>query len=449
MSYPFKARPQNAVCYAPFDECGGASGVSNHGAEKAPLGIDGGIVGRPNRIKPNEIRENEPFHREKRRALWALSRTAASLLYPEWTPKEQVKGVATCRYAMQSKANGVDVYLSEYGDDGQKRASYSGLQTCGLVWQCPACAARISETRRRQLNDGLVWAKAQGHRIAMITLTARHGADDDLESLLRGMKDAKRRLHQHRAWKSIKRDVVAVLTATEVTHGRNGWHPHFHMIVIVKTKAAYAALSRLGDPWRGALRAEGLDGAAAAFDCQGASAAGRYVGKWGAGEELTLSGQKRGRGKGQTPLQLLEAYKAGNEKSGELWLEYVAAFYRRSQLDGLTKLVRLAGLEAISDEDAAQDQGQDDQLRDEEPTVNIDADTWRSKARRKRTDILDAAEENGAAGVWSVIHGPGARCDIARPPPPKPGGLIEQLMASIQRPQAGGRPPPGPQAGSG
>lgn len=447
---------QSVVLRAPFDTSSGGSMPPNRisqaarqGRAAGALGIYGGMVGRSASDPSPSSVEKPPIWQERRRTIWALSRTAAGLLYPAGTPKDQIKGVATCRWAVQSKAAGVDVHLSDYQESGQRRASFGGLQTCGLVWTCPACAARISETRRRQVNAGLEWAKEQGYRIAMMTLTTRHGEGDELAALLAAMKRAKKRLHQHRAWKRLKPEVVAMLTATEVTHGRNGWHPHFHVVVIVETEEAEAALARLGDPWRGALRAESLDGAAAAFDVQDASAAGRYVSKWGAGEELTMSGKKTAKGKGRTPLQLLEAHKAGSEEAGELWLEYAAAFHRRTQLDGLAKLVRLAGLEEISDEEAAQDEAQDGQERDEEPVANIDADTWRQKARRRRTDILDAAEADGAAGVWSVIHGPGARCDIVRPPPPKPGGLIEQLMSSVQRPRALGRPPPGPPAGSG
>lgn len=393
------------------------------------------MVGRSAAETSSPKAENPRNWQEKRRTIWALSRTAAGLLYPAGTPKEELKGVATCRWAVQSKAAGVDVHLSDYQESGQRRASFGGLQTCGLLWLCPACAARISETRRRQLNAGLEWAKAQGYRVAMMTLTARHGDGDELAALLSAMKRAKKRLHQHRAWKRLKPDVVAVLTATEVTHGQNGWHPHFHVVVIVETEEAEAALANLGDPWRGALRAEGLDGAAAAFDIQDASAAGRYVSKWGAGEELTMSGKKKAKGKGRTPLQLLEACKAGNKEAGELWLEYAAAFHRRTQLDGLKKLVDLAGLEDMTDAEAAQDEAQDGQDHDQEPVANIDSDTWRQKARKRRTDILDAAEAEGAAGVWSVIHGPGARSDIARPPPPRPGGLIERLLAQVRRPE--------------
>lgn len=447
---------KNQVLRAPLDMSGGGSAASNRpGAGRAKggqgqleaggaaaLGIDGGIVGRSAApITPAasmKTGKSGPVWQETRRTIWALSRTAASLLFPRGTPAKEVKGVGTCRWSVRSRVDGVDVNMSAY-ESGQRRASFSGLQTCGLVWQCPACAARISETRRRQVNSGLEWAKGQGYRIAMLTLTARHGAGDDLKLLLNGMKEAKRRLHQHRTWKRIKSDVVAVLTATEVTHGRNGWHPHFHMIVIVRTKEAEAALALLGDPWRGALRAEGLDGADAAFDCRDASTVGRYVSKWGAGEELTLSGKKRAKGKGRTPLNLLEAHKAGNEEAGHLWLEYVAAFHRRTQLDGLSKLVRLAGLDELTDEEAANDEAQEGQEQ-EGPIATIDSETWRTRARYRRTDILDAAEDDGAAGVARVLSGRNAwrKSDLIEddpeplpPPPVLPDGLRDQLMRSI------------------
>jgi hypothetical protein len=266
----------------------------------------------------------------------------------------------------------------------------------------------------------------------MITLTARHGEEDELKDLLGRMKRAKRRLHQHRAWKRIKPEIVAKpITATEVTYGRNGWHPHFHMLVIVETDDAAFELEGLGNAWRGALRAEGLSGAGAAFDCQGATEAGQYVGKWGAGEELTLSGKKRAKGKGKTPLQLLEAHKAGNPDTGQLWLEYVEAFRGRTQLDGLKALVDIAGLDDLTDAEAALDQEQEGQEREEEPIANIDNDTWRERGRIRRTDILDAAESNGAAGVWSVIDGVTVSNDLAQPPPPRPGGLIDQLLDDL------------------
>lgn len=464
MSWPFNLRSQNPVCFAPFDTDRGASthGESHRiphvdyqpkgrdeGRAEGPLGIDGGIVGHISEKAPSKKPAKQgkkkappPHHwQELRRALWALSRTAAKLVYPDGTPAKQLKGVATCRWAVRSRVDGVDVMMSTYDQTGQKRASYNGLQTCGLVWQCPACAARISETRRRQVNAGLEWAKAQGYRIVMLTLTARHGEEDSLKDLLARMKEAKRAFHQHRRWKNLKPDLVAMLTATEVTHGKHGWHPHFHVIVIVRTAEAEAALADLGDTWRASLRGQGLDGADAAFDCQNATAAGRYVSKWGAGEELTLSGKKRAKGKGRTPLNLLEACKAGNEKAGELWLEYEAAFYRRTQLDGLSKLVRMSGQQELTDAEAAQDEAQDGQEREEAPLVNIDTQTWKERGRHRRTDILDAAEKEGAGGVRRVLHGeddPDDLIEVEKPiPPPYLGKTAKAaLEAMLARHQA-------------
>ena len=444
---------KNEVLRAPLDMSGGGASASNRSAaggtkkarqgrpkaaSGASLGINGGIVRRkapPIQSSPAKSASSKPPHwQEVRRTIWSLSRTAASLIYPRGTPSREIKGVGTCRWAVQSRQDGVDVNMSTYGEGTAQRASFGGLQTCGLVWQCPACAARISETRRRQVNDCLAWAKTEGYQIVMLTLTARHGAEDQLKALLGGMKRAKQRLHRHRAWARLKPDIVAILTATEVTHGKNGWHPHFHMIVIVKTKEAKEGLSHLGAAWRGALRAEGLDGADAAFDCRDASSVGRYVSKWGAGEELTMSGKKRAKGKGQTPLNLLEAHKAGNKDAGALWLEYVEAFHGRSQLDGLTKLVRLAGLDELTDAEAAKDEAQADQAQ-EGPLTNIPHPIWVAGARRKRTDILDAAEDCGADGVWRVIDGKVADdedvIETPEPAPPEPPSILPDSIRGI------------------
>lgn len=460
--------PQSFVLRAPLDASRGASSYGESSSREArqgrvggraagALGIDGGIVGRfeadapaAKPTKQGKRKTLPPHHwQELRRTIWVLSRTAAKLVYPEGTPAKQIKGVGTCRWAVRSNVDGVDVMMSTYDESGQKRASYNGLQTCGLVWQCPACAARISETRRRQVNTGLEWAKAQGHRIVMLTLTARHGEDDNLKDLLSGMKEAKRAFHQHRRWKKIKPDVVAMLTATEVTHGKNGWHPHFHVVVIVRSAEAEAALADLGDTWRASLRGQDLDGADAAFDCQNATAAGKYVSKWGAGEELTLSGKKRAKGKGQTPLNLLEAHKAGNEDAGDLWLEYVAAFHRRTQLDGLAKLVRMSGQEELTDAEAAQDEAQKGQEREEAPLVNISSADWKERGRQRRTDILDAAESDGAAGVRRVLYGdeydPDELIETERAiPPPYLGKTAKAALSAMIERRGSGlvKPPP-------
>lgn len=421
-----------------------------------PLGTYGSIVGRSDTSKPWQ---------ERREALYRLQRTAVSLLFPAGTPAAEIKGTGTCRWAVQSKTNGVDVMMSHYEETGQDRASFKGLQNCGAVWTCPVCAQRISETRRKEMNVAMKHARDEKLLVKMATYTSQHSIDDDLQTMLQGMKDAKRALEQRRDYKKFKADdLVGSIVATEVTHGKNGWHVHFHVIYFLRTKAGADFLGGLGDAWRTALRGVGLDGADAAFDCQNAENAAGYVAKWGAAEELTLSGKKKAKKGGMNPLQLLEAYAAGNEEAGELWLEYSKRFHGRNQLSWSRGLKALMGVDDVSDEDAAGDEVQDDQEQEEDPLMNISHSDWRATGRYRRTRILDAAEVEGAKGIDAVLSEPWskdltddviddadecpakqARNDAARrvmdnliaeiddAMKPKPGGLAERALSLVRK----------------
>ena len=398
-----------------------------------------------------------------------------------------------------SKSAGVDVNLTTY-EGGATVANFGGLQTCGSVWLCPICGKRISETRRGELNQLLAWAREQGLRPVMLTLTARHRHGDDLKQQLAAMKKAKQRLRQRKAWRRIKGRIVGTVTATEVTHGKNGWHTHFHEILLIQptdceieqTRAIRAELAKmpkgkekneafdtegariereamkvldgLAKVWRACLTGVGLSGGRAAWHVQGAAAAGRYVTKWGAGEEMTLSSAKTGQGKGRTPLQLLSAAHDGDEEAGKLWQVYGIAFKGARQLVWSPGLKARAGIGEVSDEDAAQDERQDD-AEDAGALLNIEHDDWvggavRLGARHRRGRILDAAEAGGAAAARAVVEQSDdevapvelVEIDPARDAPwtPPPGGIAAAALAAIWPPQGqasvgGAQAPPGRQ----
>lgn len=370
--------------------------------------------------------------REGRAKRFKLQRVAARLLQGQGR-------VGLCRYSVVSKAAGVDVVTSRYGS-GERHAHYEGTQTCGSVWLCPCCGARISETRRRELNDLLAWARSQGLRPVMITLTTRHSAGDRLADQLDAMKKAKQRMRQRREWRGFRDRIAGTVTATEVTHGGHGWHTHFHEIILMRADdedEAVEALQGLGDVWRRCLVGVGLSGGRAAFDVQGAAAAGKYVGKWGAAEELTFKDAKEGRSGGRTPMQLLADAEAGDEHAARLWKEYAAAFHGRRQLVWSPGLKAEAGIDEIDDASAATDEKQDEQ--EEEARENVDYETWRRVARRdrdRRAELLDRAERVGPeAAVDEMLEG-GLEVDeieelIDAPPSPVPGGLRERLVASV------------------
>ena len=63
-------------------------------------------------------------------------------------------------------------------------ASYGGLQTCGSVWTCPICAAKIAERRRLEIQAAMAQHRAQGGEVHLLTLTTPHTRFDVLDELL-------------------------------------------------------------------------------------------------------------------------------------------------------------------------------------------------------------------------------------------------------------------------
>ena len=350
---------------------------------------------------PNKTKEKR--RHDGRAARFRHQRHAAHLL----GGRNRVRG---CRWSVSSLNDGVDLVTSNYGDGSGVRAHYEGLQTCGSVWHCPCCGARISETRREELGQLLRWARSQGLHVNMLTMTARHGRDDDLSILLDGMKNAKQRWARHRSYRNIRDVMVGSVTATEVTGGgQHGWHPHFHVIVVTTEAVDWDPLR---DAWLASLRGAGLDGTGSGWDVRDAREVGTYIAKWGAAEELALAGQKKGRaGGGMTPAQLLAAScDDGDGYAGLLWSEYARVFQGRRQLVWSRGLKSLAGIDDVDDQEAAADERQEEQV--EEDRANISSRDFREHVanRKNRRDVADRrayvlsrAEELGASVVAAEI----------------------------------------------
>lgn len=300
------------------------------------------------------------------------------------------KRLSHCGYV----ARKFDVALERNGETG--RAGFDGLKTCASVWCCPCCSPRISARRKGELDLLLSGARSSGFAVVMLTLTARHDRRVKLAPFLDALKDAKRRFRRRREWRALKPVFVGSVTATEVTHGRNGWHPHFHEIVVLDCPPAdaLAFFEGLRGAWLACLHGVGLSGNDAAFQVQPAQAAGSYVAKFGAAEELALQGAKRGRNGSRGPWQLLDDARDGDAQSAAIWLEYALAFRGRRQLVWSPGLKARFGVAETTDDDAAAE------IDPAEPAV-ITLRAWAGAsngwrlARRRRCALLYAAESGG------------------------------------------------------
>lgn len=419
MSSPFESRPQNPVLKAPFD-AGGGGGLSSNRPGPAPVGhfdfSRSEAAGGARLDTTADFGSHFPTKKRKRKASTSARQEARADRFrqlkfaaPFVAQHTGLLRMWSCRQNAQSVQAGVDVVTSQYRKDPEQLAHYEGVQTCGYLKYCPCCARRIAETRRAEMNLLLTWARAAGYTVQMMTLTARHGIEDPLLDLVMGIKAAKSALHRHRTWRTkIVPYIVGTVTGFEIVGGGEaGWHPHFHVIVITKVPVD---LDKLKDPWLASLRGKGLDGTGAGWKVQDASHAGDYVAKWGAGEEMTLTDKKRGRKGGVTPFQLLaSACDERDERSLALWIEYLKATPQIQVLRWSNGLKALVGVDEKSDEEAARDDKQEEQV--ETGRANIPNGSWRKvpggKGRRdRRAEILNIAERDGAeAAAAAAIAG--------------------------------------------
>jgi hypothetical protein len=328
---------------------------------------------------------------ESRNTRFKHQRSAALLL-------EKGSRTGLCMWCVASLQYGVDVIHNPT----EQKSRYNGLQTCGSVWSCPCCAARISEQRRNELNQLLAWSRKKDYAIFMLTLTTRHNKKQSLKEVLDKLKDAKKRLAQHSAFKRIKPKLIGYVTATEVNGGGpNGWHPHFHIIFIIDDfePEACSLLESLRSAWLKCLTTAGLSGNDAAFQVQAADHAHRYVGKWGAGEELAL-GHKKSSREGRSPFQLLADFSDNaDHRAGELFKEYAKVFKGRRQLIWSDGLKDLANIELMTDEKASEleELTQADKL-----IYHFGSKSW-ARVREHRSTILKFSELAGTPGVDACV----------------------------------------------
>lgn len=381
-------------------------------AVSAPLGIFANTVHTPLVVKRERETPADTADVQNRKARFQLQRAAQGLL--------QGQRVHHCQRSTMSSA-GVLVYKSAKG------ASYGNLATCGSVWHCPICSARITEARRQELQAAInTWAK-QGGEVYLMSLTFPHLDPQRLEDNLKLFSAALKRFKNSRAFKNTMQAVGAPgsIRSLEVTHGKNGWHPHTHDLIFAEA----GQLDRLRDlqmAWIETLIKTGIaercqlnDMLKAAFDVQNGDYAAEYVAKfgheateaskiitentWGASHEMTKAYAKVGkRLGGRTPFTLLADFIKGDKDSGELFVEFGLQFKGKRQLfwsPKLRKALRLADAERTDAEIAAEP------LPDREFVTSLTHDHWKLVlSRNARFEVLRVAQDEGADGVARLLE---------------------------------------------
>jgi hypothetical protein len=307
----------------------------------------------------------------------------------------------------------VDSHVEIRTKDGS--AYYCGVETCGNVWLCPVCSAKIHRRRADELRDALAIWQTSGHAATLVTVTVPHDLDDRLVRLVEAERTAWAKVTAGAAWQRLKRKlgVAGHIIALELTWGDDhGWHPHYHVLNEDLDASAIAALhghihSRLATSCRDhGLRDPGQLHAVRIDPNVSASAAGAYIAKsadWTPAEELTRGDLKTSRVGSRTPFQILaDHYQTGDTRDRDLWREY-SRVTRSLAAVRWSRGLRAAMLGAVSDPERT-----DNDLAAEDIGGSLLAviqfPAWsRIRAEGLEHALLVAAETGGLTAVNALI----------------------------------------------
>lgn len=297
-------------------------------------------------------------------------------------------------------------------------AGYSGLSTCGSVWACPVCSAKILGRRSDELAELLDHVNRRGGSVGMLTLTMRHRAGQSLKTLWDALSAAWSAARTGRPFRRLaaRLGLVGWVRAVEVTCGPNGWHVHVHALLIYDGPVSEAAGEQLAgamwDRWLKALERRGLDALRSFADGGGGvdyraswSAASQWAADYvtkSTANEATLGPLKKGRGENRTPFEVAQTFAAtGDADDLALWQEWERSSHGRRQItysQGLREWAEL-GAEQSDEEIAGEELGSEDLLF-------LTPEAWRA-IRAMGWELLDVVEAGGlpAARAWLEARG--------------------------------------------
>jgi hypothetical protein len=282
--------------------------------------------------------------------------------------------------------------------DGSRQAGYGGLATCGSVWVCPVCSAKIAAQRTQEIENLLAWNAARGGSVALATFTMRHHTGHRLKSLRKALTAAWKHMTGSRAWKAERKalGMDGYVRAIEVTYGDNGWHLHIHMLTLFDGPVSQELVSGWSDElyeiWARGLARSGMEasrehGVDVRLGTGALDGLGKYLSK------LTYEAAggrfKQGRKGGRTPFEILDdAINTGLADDFDAWFEYEHASKGMRQITWSQGLKARVGVDDKSDEEIAEEDEHG------ETVAVITPSAWKT-LYWNAAELLDVLEQGG------------------------------------------------------
>lgn len=288
------------------------------------------------------------------------------------------------------------------------RAFYSGLMVCGSVWNCPVCAAKISEKRRKELKQAFESHKKDKGKIALLTLTFSHKRNEKLKDILDKFGLATQKFMSGRAFQNIRErmDLIGRIRVFEVTYGNNGFHPHAHIALFYFNDVDLKILKKeMYSLWEKACIKVGLTvNEKYGLDLQKGEEAEKYLSKygtWSLDQELSKAHIKRAKKDSLTPFDFLRKFLEKEDfKYLALFKEYAECFKGKRQIQWSQGLKKRFLLEDKTDEQLVREKVEVSDL-----LGMLDYDTWKLILKfDNRSYFLDQCEKFGFDKALSNIN---------------------------------------------
>lgn len=260
-----------------------------------------------------------------------------------------------------------------------KKAFFSGVATCANARVCPVCAAPINERKANEMRTAANQREALGVHFSLLTFTAPHNSGDKIEDLIPKISQSLQGFWRGNPAKKFKEryGIIGNIRSFEVRYGSNGWHPHFHIIIVsrnelpqTKRDSNYKPLPSCSqsDDWSWVLERWQTMCVKSGLDCpneygldiQGGNEAGEYITKFGGDgeilqtksgksvtwdmmDELTKGNVKSGRNGSLSPWDLLALSVDGSTPEERQKAKTLFLFYARA-MKGVTQIKWSRGL---------------------------------------------------------------------------------------------------------
>lgn len=257
--------------------------------------------------------------------------------------------------------------------DKYKSIINTHIAHCSSVWLCPVCSSIIQSKRADDVQKAIDWAKSNEYQVAMVTFTASHNVKMPLIEFGQKLQKAYEMLMKN-IRKSRKKYEVGNIKGVEFTHSyKNGWHKHYHVILILKKECDVDAyFSIIKKSWETACVKNSLLDATNEKAVQdfrehsvdlvkSAEEISSYVNKsskaWTLADEMSKSVLKIGHNnEHRTPFQILcdiatTKDKKQRYKDIDVFVEYMLYTYGLHQQDWSNGLKDAVGIRELSDEE--------------------------------------------------------------------------------------------------